>query len=171
MPARPGVDFYRIDDLLTDEERLVRDTVRRFVSDRVSPIIDDHFESATFPSELIPEMAELGLLGANLPEEWGGAGMTNVAYGLVMQELEAGDSGLRSFASVPGSLVMYPIFKFGSDAQRRQWLPRLASGESIGCFGLTEPDHGSDPGGMATRARRSGDTWTLNGTKRWITNR
>jgi glutaryl-CoA dehydrogenase len=170
MPSHQGIDFYRIDDLLTNEERLVRDTVRQFVNDRVNPIIEDHFEAGTFPSELIPQMAELGLYGANLPEEYGCAGMNNVAYGLVMQELEAGDSGLRSFVSVQGALVMYPIFQYGSDEQKKHWLPLLASGDKIGCFGLTEPDHGSDPAGMTTRARRSGDKWILNGTKRWITN-
>src|SRR5438477_10757785 len=169
MPFK-GVDFYRIDDLLSDEERMVRDTVRRFVDERVIPIIDKHFEAATFPSELIPEMAELGLFGGNLPEEYGCANMNNVAYGLVMQELERGDSGLRSFVSVQGALVMYPILTFGSEEQRRRWLPKLAKGETIGCFGLTEPDHGSDPGGMETRAQRDGDGWVLNGTKRWITN-
>jgi glutaryl-CoA dehydrogenase len=165
-----GVDFYRVDDLLTDEERMIRDTVRRFVDERVLPIIDKHFEEATFPTELIPQLAELGLLGGNLPEEYGCAHMNNVAYGLVMQELERGDSGLRSFVSVQGALVMYPIFAFGSEEQKRKWLPLLAKGEKIGCFGLTEPDHGSDPGGMETRARRSGKGWVLNGTKRWITN-
>lgn len=169
MPFK-GVDLYRIDDLLSDEERMVRDTVRRFVDDRVIPIIDKHFEDATFPKELIPEMAQLGLFGGNLPEEYGCANMNNVAYGLVMQELERGDSGLRSFVSVQGALVMYPILTFGSEEQRRRWLPQLASGEKVGCFGLTEPDHGSDPGGMETRARRDGKNWVLNGTKRWITN-
>jgi glutaryl-CoA dehydrogenase len=168
MPFK-GVDFYRIDDLLSDEERMVRDTVRRFVDDRVIPIIDKHFEEATFPSQLIPEMAEIGLFGGNLPEEYGCANMNNVAYGLVMQELERGDSGLRSFVSVQGALVMYPILTFGSEEQRRRWLPLLAKGEKIGCFGLTEPDHGSDPGGMETRARRTDKGWVLNGTKRWIT--
>jgi glutaryl-CoA dehydrogenase len=165
-----GVDFYRIDDLLTDEERMVRDSVRRFVDERVIPIIDKHFEAATFPTELIPQLGELGLLGGTLPEEYGCAGMNNVAYGLVMQELERGDSGLRSFVSVQGALVMYPIFAFGSEEQKRKWLPLLAKGEKIGCFGLTEPDHGSDPGGMETRARRTDKGWVLNGTKRWITN-
>ena len=168
--AFKGVDFYRIDDLLTDEERMVRDTVRRFVDERVIPIIDKHFEEATFPNEVIPAMAELGLFGGNLPEEYGCAGMNNVAYGLVMQELERGDSGLRSFVSVQGALVMYPIFAFGSEEQKRKWLPLLAKGEKIGCFGLTEPDHGSDPGAMETRARRTDKGWVLNGTKRWITN-
>ena len=170
MPAYQGVDFYQIDGLLSDEERMVRDTVRQFVNERVNPIIDSHFEAGTFPIELISQIAELGLLGANLPEEYGCAGMNNVAYGLVMQELEAGDSGLRSFASVQGSLVMYPIYAYGSDQQKKKWLPLLASAEKIGCFGLTEPDHGSDPGGMETRAKRTGNTWTVNGTKRWITN-
>jgi glutaryl-CoA dehydrogenase len=169
MPFK-GVDFYRIDDLLTDEERMVRDTVRRFVDDRVIPIIDKHFENGTFPRELIPEMAQIGLFGGNLPEEYGCANMNNVAYGLVMQELERGDSGLRSFVSVQGALVMYPIFAFGSEDQKRRWLPLLAKGEKIGCFGLTEPDHGSDPAGMETRARRTDKGWVLNGTKRWITN-
>jgi glutaryl-CoA dehydrogenase len=169
MPFR-GVDFYRIDDLLTHEEILARDTVRRFVDEQVLPIVDKHFEEATFPKELVPQLAELGLLGGNLPEEYGCANMNNTAYGLVMQELERGDSGLRSFVSVQGALVMYPIFAFGSDEQKRKWLPLLAKGEKIGCFGLTEPDHGSDPGGMETRARQTGDGWVLNGTKRWITN-
>jgi glutaryl-CoA dehydrogenase len=170
MPSHQGVDFYRIGDLLTDEERLVRDTVRRFVNDRVNPIIEDHFEAGTFPAELVPQMAELGLFGSNLPEEYGCAGMNNVAYGLVMQELEAGDSGLRSFVSVQGALVMFPIYRYGSEEQKKKWLPLLASGMKIGCFGLTEPDHGSDPGGMETRARRTSNKWVLNGTKRWITN-
>jgi glutaryl-CoA dehydrogenase len=170
MPPGRGVDFYDIDDLLTDEERLVRDTVRQFVRDQVDPIIEEHFEAGTFPKSLIPLMAELGLYGANLPEEFGCAGMSNVAYGLVMQELEAGDSGLRSFVSVQGALVMYPIYQYGSARQKSEWLPVLARGEAIGCFGLTEPDHGSDPAGMTTRARRDGERWILNGTKRWITN-
>jgi glutaryl-CoA dehydrogenase len=169
MPFK-GVDFYRTEDLFTDEERMVRDTVRRFVDDRVIPIIDEHFENATFPKELISEMAQLGLFGGTLPEEYGCANMNNLAYGLVMQELERGDSGLRSFVSVQGALVMYPIFAFGSEEQKRKWLPLLAKGEKIGCFGLTEPDHGSDPGGMETRARLTDKGWVLNGTKRWITN-
>ena len=170
MPPYQGVDFYKLDDLLSEEEQMVRDTVRQFVNERVNPIIGEHFEAGTFPTELIPQMAELGLLGANLPEEYGCAGMNNVAYGLVMQELEAGDSGLRSFVSVQGALVMYPIFAYGSEAQKKKWLPLLARADKIGCFGLTEPDHGSDPGGMVTRARRTGNGWVLNGTKRWITN-
>ena len=170
MPPYQGVDFYKLDDLLSEEEQMVRDTVRQFVNERVNPIIGEHFEAGTFPTELIPQMAELGLLGANLPEEYGCAGMNNVAYGLVMQELEAGDSGLRSFVSVQGALVMYPIFAYGSEEQKKKWLPLLARADKIGCFGLTEPDHGSDPGGMVTRARRTGNGWVLNGTKRWITN-
>src|ERR1700745_1305105 len=169
MPFR-GVDFYRIDDLLTPEEILARDTVRRFGDDKVIPIIDRHFENATFPHQLIPQLAELGLLGGNLPEEYGCANMNNTAYGLVMQELERGESGLLSFVSVQGALVMYPIYTFGSDEQKRHWLPLLAKGEKIGCFGLTEPDHGSEPGGMGTGARRTDKGWVLNGTKRWITN-
>jgi glutaryl-CoA dehydrogenase len=169
MPFK-AVDFYRIDDMLNDEERIIRDTVRRFVDDRVIPIIDEHFEKASFPTQLIPEMAKIGLFGGNLPEEYGCANMNNVSYGLVMQELERGDSGLRSFVSVQGALTMYPIFAFGSEEQKRRWLPLLAKGEKIGCFGLTEPDHGSDPAGMETRARRTGKGWVLNGTKRWITN-
>ncbi|NLT65191.1 MAG: acyl-CoA dehydrogenase [Acidobacteria bacterium] len=165
-----GVDFYQADDLLSDVERMARDTVREWVGERVVPVIDTHFEDGTFPMHLIPEMAELGLFGANLPEEYGCAGMNNVAYGLVMQELERGDSGIRSFASVQGALVMYPIYTFGTEEQKRHWLPLLARGEKIGCFGLTEPDHGSDPGGMTTTAIRKGDRYVLNGTKSWITN-
>jgi glutaryl-CoA dehydrogenase len=165
-----GVDFYRLDDMLSEEERMVRDTVRTFADERIIPVIDRHFEEATFPVGLIPEMAGLGLFGANLPEEYGCAGMNDTAYGLVMQELERGDSAIRSFASVQGALVMYPIFTFGSAEQKRRWLPALAGGEKIGCFGLTEPDHGSDPGAMETHAVRSGDRWVLNGAKSWITN-
>jgi glutaryl-CoA dehydrogenase len=165
-----GIDFYAADDLLSEEEKMVRATVRAFVNDKVIPIIETHFEEATFPMHLVPEMGEMGLFGSNLPEEYGCAGMKDVAYGLVMQELERGDSGLRSFASVQGALVMYPIFTFGSEAQRRHWLPKLASGAAIGCFGLTEPDHGSDPGGMITRAVKSPGGWILHGAKSWITN-
>ena len=165
-----GVDFYRIDDLLSEDEKMVRDTVRAFVSDKIVPVMERHFEDATFPMELIPDMAGLGLFGSNLPEEYGCAGMNNVAYGLVMQEIERGDSAIRSFVSVQGALVMYPIYAFGTEEQKRRWLPQLARGEKIGCFGLTEPDHGSDPGGMITRAVKRGDCWVLNGTKSWITN-
>ena len=165
-----GVDFYRLDGLFSEEERMVRDTVRAFADERIIPIIDRHFEEGTFPMGLIPEMAGLGLFGANLPEEYGCAGMNDVSYGLVMQELERGDSAIRSFASVQGALAMYPIFAFGTEEQKRRWLPALAGGEKIGCFGLTEPDHGSDPGSMETHAVRRGDGWVLNGGKSWITN-
>jgi glutaryl-CoA dehydrogenase len=165
-----GVDFYDIDGLLSEEERAVRDMVRDWVDEEVMPIINQHYMAHTFPSELIPKMGELGFLGANLPEEYGCAGLNNVAYGIINQELERGDSGLRSFASVQGALVMYPIYAFGTEEQRREWLPKLATGEKIGCFGLTEPDFGSNPGGMLTRAVQDGDEWVLNGTKMWITN-
>ena len=165
-----GVDFYGLDSLLSEEERAVRDTVRAWVDDRLMPVIGDCYIAGRFPRELIPGMAELGLFGANLPEDYGCAGLDNVAYGLIMQELERGDSGIRSFASVQGSLVMYPIFAFGSEDQKRRWLPRLAAGQEIGCFGLTEPDFGSNPAGMITTAREAGDGWVLNGTKMWITN-
>ena len=150
----PATDLYNIDSLLSEEERMVRDTVRKFVQERVLPIIGEHFEVGTFPRELIPELAELGLLGMHL-EGYGCAGMNAVSYGLVCQELEAGDSGLRSFVSVQGSLVMFPIWKFGSEEQKQRWLPRMARGEAIGCFGLTEPDSGSDPGSMRTTVRLS----------------
>ncbi len=165
-----GVDFYDMDGLLSEEERAVRDSVRAWVSEHLIPVIGDAYIEGRFPKELIPGMAELGLFGANLPEEYGCAGLNNVAYGLIMQELERGDSGIRSFASVQGALVMYPIYAFGSDEQKRTWLPRLASGQDIGCFGLTEPDYGSNPGGMVTTARETKDGWVLNGTKMWITN-
>ncbi len=165
----PATDLYNIDHLLSEEERMVRDTVRKFVQERVLPIIGDHFEAGTFPRELIPEIAELGLLGMHL-EGYGCAGLSAVCYGLACQELEAGDSGLRSFVSVQGSLAMFPIWKFGSEEQKQRWLPKMAKGEVIGCFGLTEPDSGSDPGSMQTRARHDGDSYILNGTKMWITN-
>jgi glutaryl-CoA dehydrogenase len=163
------VDFYRIDDLLTEEERLVRSTVGRFVDQRFLPIIADHYERATFPMEIVPELARLGVFGMHL-HGYGAAGMSNVMYGLACQELERGDSGLRSFVSVQGSLCMFPIHRYGSEEQKQRWLPRMAAGEVIGCFGLTEPEFGSNPAGMATRARRDGKDWILNGTKRWITN-
>jgi len=165
-----GVDFLRLDDLLSEEEILARDTVREFVSREFLPIVREHVrQDGSFPMPLVPRLAELGLFGANLTG-YGCAGMNNVAYGLVMQELERGDSGLRSFASVQGGLVMYPIHRYGSDAQRDRWLPELAAGRAIGCFGLTEPDFGSHVSGMRTRAERRGTGWLLNGTKRWITN-
>jgi glutaryl-CoA dehydrogenase len=165
-----GVDFYDMDSLLSEEERAVRDTVRTWVDEQVMPIIGDAYIEGTFPEHLIPQMGELGFYGANLPERYGCAGLNNVSYGLIMQELERGDSGVRSFASVQGALVMYPIHEFGSDEQKDFWLPRLASGEDVGCFGLTEPDYGSNPAGLITTAREDGDGWVLNGTKMWITN-
>ena len=165
-----GVDYFNLDALLHEEEIAIRDLVREWVDQEVLPIIGHHYIERTFPRELIPQMGELGFFGANLPEEYGCAGLNNVAYGLIMQELERADSGIRSFVSVQGALVMYPIYAFGSEEQKREWLPRLASGESIGCFGLTEPDFGSNPGGMITRAVEDGDEWILNGAKMWITN-
>ena len=163
------MDFYRTDDLLTEEERLVRSTVGRFVDQRFLPIIAEHYEGATFPMEIVPELAKLGVFGMHL-HGYGAAGMSNVMYGLACQELERGDSGLRSFVSVQGSLCMFPIHRYGSEEQKQRWLPKMAAGEVIGCFGLTEPEFGSNPAGMATRARRDGKDWILNGTKRWITN-
>ncbi len=165
-----GVDFYDMDGLLSEEERAVRDTVRTWVDEQLMPVIGPCYIEGRFPKQLIPGMAELGLFGANLPEEYGCAGLNNVAYGLIMQELERGDSGIRSFASVQGALVMYPIYQFGSDEQKKHWLPLLASGKEIGCFGLTEPDFGSNPSGMITTARETKDGWVLNGVKMWITN-
>ena len=163
------VDFFKLDSLLSDEERLVRQSVRSFVEKEINPIIAECYEAGRFPTELIPKLAELGVLGANLPEKYGCAGMNNVGYGLVMQELEAGDSGIRSFASVQGALCMYPIYKFGSEEQRKKWLPPMAAGKALGCFGLTEPNFGSNPAGMSTRADRVKDGWLLNGSKAWIT--
>jgi glutaryl-CoA dehydrogenase len=165
-----GVDYYQFDTLLSEEETAVRDAVRDWVDADLMPGIGEAYIEGKFPKHLIPGMAELGLFGANLPEEYGCAGLNNVAYGLIMQELERGDSGIRSFASVQGALVMYPIYSFGSDEQKNYWLPRLASGEEIGCFGLTEPDYGSNPGGLITTARETDDGWVLNGVKMWITN-
>jgi glutaryl-CoA dehydrogenase len=164
-----GLDFLRLDDLLSDEEKITRDTVRRFVDEKFMPLIDDHFEKATFPMEIIPKVGELGLFGMKL-HGYGCAGTNNVQYGLACQELERGDSGLRSLMSVQSSLVMYPIHSFGSEEQKEYWLPRMAAGEKIGCFGLTEPDHGSDPGGMKTSAKKDGKGWVINGSKLWITN-
>src|SRR6476646_5230599 len=158
-PKMPSpTDLLNLGSLLSEEERMVRDTVRRFVRERVLPIIGEHFEAGTFPRELVPEIAELGLLGMHL-EGYGCAGLSAVCYGLACQELEAGDSGLRSFVSVQGSLAMFPIWAFGSEEQKQRWLPGMAKGEVIGCFGLTEPDHGSDPSGMLTNARLEGDTY------------
>ncbi len=169
MSEFQGVDYYGLDELLTEEQKQIRKTVRAWVNERVMPIIADCFERGRFPDELVPEMAELGFFGANL-KGYGCAGVDNIAYGLMMQELERGDSGLRSMASVQGSLVMYPIYTFGSEEQKQKYLPALARGELVGCFGLTEPEHGSDPGGMETTAVDAGDHYVLNGTKTWITN-
>jgi glutaryl-CoA dehydrogenase len=170
MARFQGVDYYDVDSLLSEEERMIRDTVRQWVDDELLPVINDAYVGRYFPKQLIPKMAELGVYGANLPEEYGCAGLNNVAYGLIMQELERGDSGIRSFASVQGALCMYPIYAFGSEEQKREYLPRMAAGEVIGCFGLTEPDFGSNPGGMLTRAQKTDDGWVLNGAKMWITN-
>ncbi len=165
-----ALDFYRIEDELTEEEQIVRNTVREFVDQEFMPVLVEHVrQDGSFPDELVPKMADLGLFGSNI-QGYGCAGMNNIAYGLVMQELERGDSGLRSYASVQGSLCMYPIYQYGSDKQKERWLPPMARGEVIGCFGLTEPDYGSNPGGMLTKAVRKGNSWVLNGTKRWITN-
>jgi glutaryl-CoA dehydrogenase len=164
-------DYMGFQSLLTDEEKLVRSTARQFVNDEVLPIIDKHAQEETFPSHLIGKMGELGFYGPTLPEKYGCAGLSNVAYGLLMYELERGDSGLRSLASVQGSLVMYPIHAYGSESQKERWLPLMARGEAIGCFGLTEPDFGSNPGGMRTKAvREAGGKWRINGSKMWITN-
>jgi glutaryl-CoA dehydrogenase len=163
-------DYYAIEELLTEEERVVRDTARRFVEEEFQPHIVEAYRNGTFPMQLVPRIAELGFFGPTLPEEYGCAGASSVAYGLISQELERGDSGLRSFASVQSSLVMYPIFAFGSETQKSSWLPRMARGEAIGCFGLTEPDFGSNPAGMRTSARRANGGFVLDGVKRWITN-
>ena len=168
MPFR-GVDYFAVDSLLSEQELLVRQTARQFVEDRVIPVIRDCYREARFPEQLVPELAQMGFLGANL-EGYGCAGMSNVEYGLIMQELERGDSGIRSFVSVQGALVMHPIHAYGSEEQKSLWLPRLQSGQAVGCFGLTEPDFGSNPAGMRATARRQGDCWVLNGEKTWITN-
>src|SRR5579864_8069749 len=162
IPSPSPTDLYHINALLTEEERMVKDTVHKFVVERVLPVIGKHFEAGTFPRELVPEMAELGLLGMYL-DGYGCSGMSAVCYGLACQELEAGDSGMRSFVSVQGSLAMFPIWAFGSEEQKQRWLPRMAQGEVIGCFGLTEPDFGSNPAGMLTRAVKDGDSYILNG--------
>jgi glutaryl-CoA dehydrogenase len=165
----PATDLYAVDDLLGDDERLIRDTVRSFVREQALPVIPEHFEAGTFPRELVPAIAQMGLLGMHL-DGYGCAGASAVAYGVACEELEAGDSGLRSFVSVQGSLAMFPIHAYGSEEQKQRWLPEMAAGRVIGCFGLTEPDAGSDPGAMRTAARRDGDGWVLDGTKMWITN-
>ena len=164
-----GPDFYNITDLLTEEELLIQQTAYDFVQTEFMPVINEHYENGTFPMELAQKLGDLGFMGSPLPEESGGAGVSNVAYGLILHELERGDSGLRSFASVQGSLVMYPIHAYGSDKQKEKWLPRLGSGDAIGCFGLTESNFGSNPGGMVTRASKDGDDWIINGSKMWIT--
>src|SRR3989339_305089 len=170
MAKFQGVDYYNLDSLLSEEEILVRNTVREFVDDQVIPIIEKHNREGSFPIHLVKAMAEIGLFGPTLPAKYGCAELNNVAYGLMMQELERGDSGIRSFASVQSGLVMYPIFTFGTEQQKDEWLPKLASGEKIGCFGLTEPDFGSNPGGLITRAERKDGGDVLNGAKMWITN-
>ncbi len=169
MARFPGVDYMLIDSQFNEEELLVRQTARHFVDDCVMPVVRDSFNNGKFPSELIPEMGRLGFFGANL-EGYGCVGMSNVEYGLIMQELERGDSGVRSFVSVQGALVMYPLLTYGSDEQKERWLPRLQTGSAIGCFGLTEPMFGSNPAGMKTTAQRDGSGWVLNGEKTWITN-
>ena len=169
MARFPGVDYIQFDSLLSEQELLVRQTARQFVDDRVLPVIREAYNRGEFPRTLIRELGELGFLGANL-EGYGGAGMNNIEYGLIMQELERGDSGLRSFVSVQGALVMYPILTYGSEKQKQKWLPRLQDGSAIGCFGLTEPDFGSNPASMRTTAERRGKDWVLNGEKTWITN-
>jgi len=163
-------DLYDVRSLLSEEERAVQDTVARFTDERVLPIIGDAFDQGRFPKELIPEIAELGLLGSSLPEEYGGGGLNSVSYGLICQELERGDSGIRSFVSVQSSLCMYPIFAYGSEEQKKRWLPDMAAGKVIGCFGLTEAHGGSDPANMKTNAKKDGSDWVLNGSKMWITN-
>jgi len=165
-----GVDYYNIQSLLSEEEIMIRDLVREFVSDEVIPVIEEYNREGKFPLQLISKMAEIGLFGSTLPQKYGGSEMNNVAYGLVMQELERGDSGIRSFVSVQSALVMYPIYTFGSVEQKEKWLPALAKGEKIGCFGLTEPDYGSNPAGMVTRAEKTGGGYIINGAKMWITN-
>ena len=165
-----GPDFYNITELLTEEELMIQRTAYDFVQAEFMPLIHNHYEKGTFPNEIAAKLGELGFMGSSLPEESGGSGVSNVAYGLILHELERGDSGLRSFASVQGALVMYPIHAFGSEEQKSRWLPGLGAGTTIGCFGLTEPNFGSNPGGMATRCKRDGDDWILNGNKMWITN-
>ena len=165
-----GPDFYNISDLLTEEELLIQKTAHDFVNNEFKPIINEHYEKGTFPNEIATQLGELGFMGSSLPENSGGAGVSSVGYGLILHELERGDSGLRSFASVQGSLVMYPIHAYGSEDQKKRWLPGLGSGELIGCFGLTESNFGSNPGGMATTAKKDGDDWIINGSKMWITN-
>ena len=163
-------DYFNMDELLTDEHRLIREAAREWVKKEISPIIEDACQKAEFPSQILPGLAEIGAFGPYIPVEYGGAGLDNISYGIIMQELERGDSGIRSTASVQSSLVMYPIFKYGNEDQRKKYLPKLATGELMGCFGLTEPDHGSNPGGMTTNIKDMGDHFILNGAKMWISN-
>ena len=165
-----GPDFCNITSLLTDEELLIQKTANQFVEKEFNPIVNEYYDKGSFPLDLIPKMGELGFFGATLPKEFGGSEISSTAYGLIMHELEKGDSGLRSVCSVQGGLVMYPIHQYGTDEQKKKWLPKLAAGTAIGCFGLTEANHGSDPGGMLTKAKRDGDDWIINGSKMWITN-
>lgn len=165
-----GPDFCNITSLLTDEELLIQKTANQFVTEEFNPIVNEYYEKGSFPLDLIPKMGELGFFGATLPKKYGGSEITSTAYGLIMQELEKGDSGLRSVCSVQGSLVMFPIYQYGTKEQKEKWLPLLAAGKAVGCFGLTESNHGSDPAGMLTRAKRDGDDWIINGSKMWITN-
>ena len=165
-----GPDFCNITSLLTDEELLIQKTANQFVTEEFNPIVNEYYEKGSFPLDLIPKMGELGFFGATLPKKYGGSEITSTAYGLIMQELEKGDSGLRSVCSVQGSLVMFPIYQYGTKEQKEKWLPLLAAGNAVGCFGLTESNHGSDPAGMLTRAKRDGDDWIINGSKMWITN-
>jgi len=174
LPMKPDLfeapDYYNLDELLTDEHKLVRDAAREWVKRDVSPIIDDYAQRAEFPTQIVSGLAEIGAFGPYIPEQYGGAGLDQISYGLIMQEIERGDSGVRSTASVQSSLVMYPIWKYGNEEQRNKYLPKLASGEWMGCFGLTEPDHGSNPGGMVTNFKDMGDHYLLNGAKMWISN-
>ena len=165
-----GPDFYNLTELLTEEELMIQKTAYEFVQSEFMPLVNEHYEKSTFPLDFAIKLGELGFMGSSLPEESSGAGVSNVAYGLILHELERGDSGLRSFASVQGALVMYPIHAYGSEEQKAKWLPGLGAGTKIGCFGLTEPNFGSNPGGMATRCSRDGDDWIINGSKMWITN-
>ncbi len=163
-------DYFNVDELLTDEQKLIRESVRNYVKKEISPIIEEYAQKAAFPQQIVKQMGELGCFGPTIPHEYGGGGLDYISYGLMMQELERGDSGVRSTASVQGSLVMFPVYAYGSEAQRKKYLPKLASGEWLGCFGLTEPDHGSDPGGMLSNFKEEGDHVILNGSKMWISN-
>src|SRR5690349_8972733 len=163
-------DYYQLDDLLTDEQKHIREAVRNYVKKEISPIIEDYAQRAEFPEQIVKQLGDLGCFGPTIPTEYGGGGLDYISYGLMMQELERGDSGVRSTASVQGSLVMFPIYAYGNEAQRKKFLPKLASGEWLGCFGLTEPNHGSDPAGMLTNFKKDGDHVILNGSKMWISN-